>query len=152
MRLRPQLPNAADRKRYLTWVWVLTTLSTGYGFLVAAASVGWLAIAPLMAIVVYGAMVAIALSVWGVGFMGTDSNGRRALIVGGACLPWCRIKPTLSWSLLYVPMLLGWCVIVTPGSAWLYIAPALFVGLVFGGIVAAFIDDQVGLQDPEQSR
>lgn len=95
-----------------------------------------------MALMIYGTTLAVGLSAWGVAYKASDARGRPILVVGGAVFPMRRLRGALNWSLLYIPMLLCWSVIITPGSAWFYVLPTVIVGVIFGGIVATFIDNE----------
>lgn len=143
MRWRPALSTQAARQRFNAGCWALVSLATGCGVLVARATLGpSVSVAVLFAVIIHGVVLALLICAWGTGRIVRDPRGNRIACFGGIRYPLSRVSTSLSWSLLYVPMLLAWSVLIRPGSTALYVIPSLSVGLVFGCIVASFIDER----------
>lgn len=127
---------------WIAGCWAVSSVATGWLMIVASLMFRTgLPFGELVSFLIYGLVLATVSSAWGVGRIETDVDGERAIFIGGFGFPLRRLRSTLSWSCLYIPMLLCWTVLIGDASARFYIVPSIFVGLVFGGIVATFVDE-----------
>lgn len=130
--------SADGRRRWVAWCWALASLCTGWMVIVAHLTLGAPAtLAPLLAIVVYGVLLAVVLSAWGA-LRREEGN----YSIGAARFPARLIRPALSWAAFYFPLMVVMAHTGLPGRPALYYLPGLAVALVFGGMVALFSDQE----------